>query len=325
MKLLYETKFGSHLYGTDTPNSDTDYKGIYLPEVSDMIMFPLVKVENSINNSTGNDVSKNNTDDVDKEHWSVQYWLTLLRKGDTGAIDLLFSRSNTNTIMYDCNELDELFNNPLRLFNPKDTNSVVRYCVGQAKKYGIKGSRLGVIKKVYQYLDIFPLTEDEWKEYKLSSFLNDILKDCYDSSYCFHKTITVQDKIVNCLCLCGKLHMENISMLEFKRRIDLVYEEYGMRARLAEENKGIDWKALSHAIRSIEQVKQLLTTAHITFPLVNRDVIMKIKIGEYTWNEVEKMIVDGLNDIDELIKNSDVSGCYDEDFVKSVIHKLYFG
>jgi predicted nucleotidyltransferase len=29
--LLYLTKFGSHLYGTNGPNSDADYKGFYLP------------------------------------------------------------------------------------------------------------------------------------------------------------------------------------------------------------------------------------------------------------------------------------------------------
>lgn len=30
MILLFKTKFGSHLYGLDTPNSDTDYKGVVI-------------------------------------------------------------------------------------------------------------------------------------------------------------------------------------------------------------------------------------------------------------------------------------------------------
>ena len=35
MNLIVKSIFGSHLYGTNTENSDTDYKGIYLPSKND--------------------------------------------------------------------------------------------------------------------------------------------------------------------------------------------------------------------------------------------------------------------------------------------------
>ena len=37
-KLLLLTKSGSQLYGTNTPNSDTDYKGVYLPSKESLIL-----------------------------------------------------------------------------------------------------------------------------------------------------------------------------------------------------------------------------------------------------------------------------------------------
>jgi predicted nucleotidyltransferase len=38
MDLIVEMRFGSHLYGTDTPESDLDLKGVYLPEARDILL-----------------------------------------------------------------------------------------------------------------------------------------------------------------------------------------------------------------------------------------------------------------------------------------------
>jgi len=64
------------------------------------------------------------------------------------------------------------------------------------------------------------------------------------------------------------------------------YEEYGKRAQLAAENKGIDWKAVSHAIRAAYQIKEILTENNITFPLKEADFIRKVKGGELDYNTI---------------------------------------
>src|SRR5262245_57892462 len=38
MRLIVEMRFGSHLYGTATPLSDLDYKGIYVPDGRDILL-----------------------------------------------------------------------------------------------------------------------------------------------------------------------------------------------------------------------------------------------------------------------------------------------
>ena len=38
MNLIVKMKFGSHLYGTSTLLSDTDYKAVYIPEARDIIL-----------------------------------------------------------------------------------------------------------------------------------------------------------------------------------------------------------------------------------------------------------------------------------------------
>ena len=50
MKIIVKMKFGAHLYGTATPDSDMDYKGIFLPTKEELL---LGRVPKSYNYSTG--------------------------------------------------------------------------------------------------------------------------------------------------------------------------------------------------------------------------------------------------------------------------------
>ena len=86
MHILMKTKFGSHLYGTDTPNSDLDYKGVYLPSPREMF---LNKIPKSITKNTSNNQSKNTCKDIDHEIYSLHYFLDLALKGETAALDML--------------------------------------------------------------------------------------------------------------------------------------------------------------------------------------------------------------------------------------------
>ena len=46
MNLIVKMKFGSHLYGTDTENSDVDYKGVFLPSKEDILLGRIQKSYN---------------------------------------------------------------------------------------------------------------------------------------------------------------------------------------------------------------------------------------------------------------------------------------
>lgn len=38
MKEIFKVKFGSHLYGTSTPQSDTDYKGVFVESLENIVL-----------------------------------------------------------------------------------------------------------------------------------------------------------------------------------------------------------------------------------------------------------------------------------------------
>ena len=54
--IVVKMKFGSHLYGTATPKSDIDYKGVYLPSREEILLGKIPKCHSY---SSGNDMSKN--------------------------------------------------------------------------------------------------------------------------------------------------------------------------------------------------------------------------------------------------------------------------
>jgi len=319
VELLYLTRFGSHLYGTNTPESDTDYKGIFLPSKEQCFM---QEVPKSLQFSSGGN-DKNTKDDVDVQLWSLQYFLQLVSKGETNALDLLFSFTNPDMIVWKSlthGIMDTIFSNTAKLFDIRNCNAYVGYAIGQAKKYGIKGSRLGVLKNVLNITtDIIEHHLDS--ETTLENIIDIIIDKCFDSSYCFKKNI----KGKNFLVLCGKTHQCSITTNEFYIRIKREYDKYGKRAEQAEKNEGIDWKALSHAVRALVQMKQLILTGFINYPLIDAVELSNIKRGNTTFFDVEKRIYDDIEKIDTMLKkpNLIVHNKRDDKFIRSIIIDAY--
>lgn len=284
-RLLYLSKFGSELYGTAIPGkSDTDIKGVFLPDKKKIL---LGRGKRHLTFKTGTDNGKNSAKDVDIELWSLDYWLLeLLRKGETGAIDLLFSTTNPACVIFKDPFMDRIFSEPLRFVDAKRQTNYISYAINQARKYGIKGSRMGIIKNVCEWLDKHTWDEDD----RLNRFIDELAEKFGDGQYCG----IVERNNEKSLCLCGKIHMGSTRLDEFARRIRLHYDTYGARAKAAMEGNGIDWKALSHAMRAIFQMEELCEAGKITYPLKSAPELMAIKTGKYPWETVEQMILDGI-------------------------------
>lgn len=318
---LYLTVFGSHLYGTNTENSDKDYKGLFLPSIKKLVLDEKV---NSISLTTGENNSKNSSDDEDVQLWALQYWLKLLAKGDTNAIDLLGSMySSHNEKIVDLDFLGKYKDNPMSLIDLKHNKAYVAYAFGQAKKYGLKGSRVGILKDILNYLMSVYSNPQDTEYWKAGRVFDEILEKFYNPSLCFEKK-TDSNRF---LYICGKGYMDSISLSEMIHRLDDAYNKYGNRAKQAEQNENIDWKAVSHAIRCLDQVIEMAETGCIIkYPLKTAPYILEVKQGKYSWNEVEKVIVEKLSLAEDLIskvkENSDLYQVHREIILTS--YERYF-
>lgn len=314
-RLLYLCKFGSHLYGTDSPNSDLDLRGIFLPGKTALY---LEKAPKSLRFSTGDDHNRNAETDMDIDLWSLQYWLLkLLPEGDTNALDMLFSPTNISGMLYMDPLMPQVFKQYKQFINLDGTRGYAGYALGQAKKYGIRGSRLGVIKCIKNWLDAH--NEQVENSRTLNDFVDSLVYACGDDAYCQIKEINTEKALI----VCGKYHICSIKPQEFARRINDNYEQYGERSRLAEQNQGIDWKALSHAMRALFQVEELVKTGKIVYPLKSATQIKEIKAGKYPWLDVEKMIVDKLAEITNLCQNCGEFKNFNHSLAEELILNFY--
>ena len=316
--LLFLTLFGSTLYGTETPGkSDVDVRGIFLPSRESLA---LNKAPKSLHFSTGNNERRNLAGDVDIDLWSAQHWLLkLLPSGDTGALDVLFAPSHAACTLYRHPALDAVFANPLRLMDTGKGRAYAEYSLGQAKKYGIKGSRVGALKAVRAWLQAHcPAPQPDER---LRDYLDALAASCADDRFC--SVVTVQEE--RALQLCGKLHMATIRMEELTRRVEADMRRYGARAEEAERNEGLDFKALSHALRALDQMEELLQTGKIVFPLRGREELVAVKEGRYPWRDVEPRILERLAAVDALRENARFTGAYDTAFAESCVLACYDG
>lgn len=318
-RLIYLAEAGSHRYGTSTPDSDEDADGLFVVPKEKLLLGERI---DHLKFTTKEDKDKNSSEDIDIKLYSIQYFLqNLLKKCDTNAIDILYSHTNHPTIIQSTECAEEIFNNKDKLLSITNIMkfSYTAFSISQAKKYGIKSSKLGLMRHICDYLEK-TYFDPPIETLKLEDRIHDLLEFVPRSEF-----ITIKD-IGNSkfLLLDGKLHQLSIALEEFKNRVQSEYEKYGKRTRLAEQQEGVDWKSLSHSLRGIFQMEDLYHEGGIKFPLKQCELLRDIKTGKYSFGSVERFISDGLERLESLkIEGSAFKGKRDEAFIDNLILNVY--
>jgi len=105
--------------------------------------------------------------------------------------------------------------------------------------------------------------------------------------------------------ICGRILQETFTVQYCLRILNSFYDTYGKRAEQAASNEGIDWKAVSHAIRAAYQAKEILTENNITFPLKQAELIKTIKAGKMDYiTEVSPLLDDLMEEVEILAEQS---------------------
>ena len=92
-------------------------------------------------------------------------------------------------------------------------------------------------------------------------------------------------------------------------KVERVIDNYGKRAKNAAEDNGADYKAISHAVRVILQVEEILKTGKLQFPLKEAEFIksIKYKTTEMSFEEIISWIEIKIKEIEEvLVPNSNL-------------------
>lgn len=326
MNKVFEVKFGSHLYGTDTSESDLDLKGIFLPTARQIVLGNYTKTVNI--SRPKKECERNTKDDVDIEMFSLDRYLELLTDGQTVALDLLFAPKSMYTFAGPSIDLmRHIFDNRDKLLT-KNVNAFVGYARQQAAKYGIKGSRMDSLKRVMALLGTLPVHD------KLSlheSKIYGLIDECKEL-ISLEKSALVEVAMIpgpNRVDLMPHLSVCNRKVpfqatVKFAKEVyGRILDGYGQRAHKAHLAGGVDWKAISHAVRVNGEALELLRTGFITFPRPERALLLDIKLGKMPYEAVAEKIERGLADLYEAKEKSPLREEHDQEWVEDFICAAY--
>jgi len=275
-QLMILSEAGSNMYGTATENSDIDYIGVYLPTKEQILLNDFPKQVSIKEN------------EIDLQIWSIYYFLKLACQGETLSIDLLHSPYHCWLVFND----NWLYIKDRKYkFYTKKMKAFVGYARKQAAKYGIKGERINDLKKVIDYLKtIDPKTKlkDIWHNLPTGEHIH-FLDD---------------EKPWKMYQVSGRKYQETVTVKYTITGLSNLLTDYGKRAIIASENKGIDWKAISHALRAGYQLFDILTKNGYEYPLTNAKFVKNVKLGKHDFKYVQHELDKIINAVEEKMEKS---------------------
>lgn len=301
MKTIVKAYFGSHLYGTSTPESDVDFKEIYVPHARDILTGD---VKEHMSKNTNNTSSKNTKDDVDHELYSLKYFFKLAADGETVALDMLHTPPSL-VVKSDLPDVWKYIQDNRSRFYTTNMKSYLGYVRKQASKYGVKGSRLAVLRQALK-------RSNEWGQYfdngaviRLSHMKNVLPVGEFASWVETENEKTGKQTFYNLL---DRKFQDTLTNKEFNAILVKLEENYGERARKAEANEGIDWKALSHACRGGLQLLEIYKTGDLVYPLQDAPFILDVKLGKHTFKTVQEFLEDIVDQVEHASEQAAKNG-----------------
>ncbi|QCQ61901.1 nucleotidyltransferase [Rheinheimera phage vB_RspM_Barba19A] len=299
--IIFMSFHGSHLYGLDRPESDIDVKAVYAPSKTDLLLGKATKTYNY----------KNDDLDIELELKSLPSFLLSAESCDTNCIDLLFA---PDAVVMTITPLWETIKQHRGLLLSKTMRGMVGYIKTHTHKYSNKIDRLVEMKSLLAFAE--------------SVGINDVVANVANhlpQEYKYIKNVTVvTDHEQKYLEVCGKKYIHTWEVRQLTDALCREIARYGKRTEDG-ETKGLDTKSLSHALRVLVQLKELVLERNITFPLKNAEYIKAVKRGFVTdVDEVMSTIHELYEECMVLLKQSDLPEQSDLSVMFKALEKYYF-
>lgn len=320
MIVLSTVTYGSKLYGTNTPTSDTDLKVVYLPDLSDLIMLRKPKIFKNRFDANNNNITDPTTpmpdNGVEVEYFPLQTFAMDFVAGQTYAVEMVYAIINgpedvsqitpfgaTTGFKVFCEMMAEQFSN-------REVYSMVGFAAKQTMDYVTRGERLNDAKAVRDaiYAAYDMCAEKDLEKIRLDRELGTgvtVLDFVSMTSNLKIGSSENNNKMIRTLELNGRSYLETSSLAHVLRAVDKLITGYGERSTRAAESS-VDFKSLSHAVRVYEQAIELLDTGSLTFPRPNAADLLAIKRGKADLDAVKDRLRTLDNEVREKMLTSTV-------------------
>jgi hypothetical protein len=321
MTALVRMQFGSHVYGTNVPTSDLDFKAVHLPDARDIL---LQRVRPTISVSSKADrTQKNTAADTDFESFALQKYMALLLEGQTVALTMLFTPDRW---LLEITPLWDEIRANRHLWLHSGVSAFAGYCRQQANKYGIKGSRVAASRAVVVTLE--HLIEKCGHLAKLRDVWDDI-QALVDTGIEHVGVVTEASPrlgaSVRMLEVCNRKAQEHVTLKEAHKIFKHLFDEYGQRALQAERQEGVDWKAMMHALRVSREAEELLLHHTISYPRPEAELLLRVRKGELPYKQVAELLEGGLVRLEECQRLSTLPAEPDRAAAEELVAAVYRG
>jgi uncharacterized protein len=288
---ILEIKTGSHLYGLTTPTSDVDYSGIFLPNIEYVLGFKnCEEVDLSFKSKLEN--GKNNKDAIDRKFYEFRKYIKLAMQNNPNIVEMLFV--NDENVIFK-NEIGDALLKNSKLFIHKGLKErFIGYAISQKKKMIIKRDNLYALNEALSLVDRLIMEDKEkW-----------LLPQC-QGIYNFDELFIIKNNKDNHYRVGDRLLVKNMTVKRAKQELEQIIDMCSNRKELIEQF-GVDTKYAHHLIRLLLEGKELLQTGKLIYPLFNKDLLMDIKTGKWSLNDILDYSKKLEEDIEIIYKESEL-------------------
>lgn len=333
--IIFEAVSGSKAYGLDTPSSDTDIRGVYIAPKE---MYYALDYPDQVNDAT-NDVV----------YYELKKFIGLIAKNNPNIIELL--NTPDDCILYKHPIYDQIIE--FNWITKQCKNTFAGYAYAQVKK--AKGLNKKVLnpmgkerKNVLDFcfvnykngtvplMKFLELKEIKQEECGLVNLPH--MKDIYGL---YHSLEGLYNGIVrteksNEICLSSiPKEVEQLAVLSFNKEGYSTYckdyREYWdwveKRNEVRYENtiehgKNYDSKNMMHTFRLLEMAKEIAETEIVNVKRPNREALLKIKAGEFKYDDLVKKAEVLKSEVEAAFKTSNLPEKLDMKLVNQLLVSL---
>lgn len=287
---IFETVAGSHLYGTAKTESDVDVRGVFIPTEPYFYGFML------------NIEQIEEKEPHDKVLYDIRKFCKLASECNPNIVELLFVPKSRG-FMSDypllwTDEWQEIHNNRHIFLSTRARHTFTGYAVAQLKR----------IKQHRNWLLHPPKSRPKRSDFGLPDDRKLVTEDQYNA---FKE---LNDEYDDNLIDLMELDINAMNVLQREKAFRNANKNWGQyenwkkqrnpqRAEL-EAKYGYDTKHASHLVRLISEGKELLLTGEITLPRPDAAELLRVRGGEYSYDELMDKIGDLDAKFDEYEENS---------------------
>lgn len=314
-------RHGSSLYGTNTPDSDLDLIGVYIPDPS---AAALGLVKDKYEFGTSDKEAKNTKDDIDETYISIGRFMERFISGDHRTFDMV--HADPKNTLYATEEWYDIVSMRALMYT-KDMGGITAYIRRECRSHGITGTRPVVINNIIDLLqdslDAPSTVKKTQRRFMDFPTLVDTLKNMATEYPSVVSILSdgLDDHDLPFISLAGSKFGMKSPLHQAVQSLTSKNETANRRLAQNLDGVDVDWKSIHHAMRHAQQVIEVHNTGTLCYPLAGREHLKDVKAGLLPFQDVKDELEDLMETIDELELNTE----YPKETSRVIVNLVFSG